>query len=85
MRGQPLETENLLSHRHYDLLLVTIRVICCKADAYTLKLEIMSCPFGSAVNKNEDKAIAANIAIKQDDVKANPLFSRVYKLCIPFE
>lgn len=44
-----------------------------------------SCPFGSAVNKNDDRAIAASIAIKQDDMKANPLFTRAYRLCIPFE
>ena len=56
-----------------------------KVGAYTLKLEMTSCPFGSAVNKNDDSAIAANIAIKQDDMKANPLFTRAYKLCIPFE
>lgn len=44
-----------------------------------------SLPFGSAVNKNADSAIAASIAIKQDDMKANPLFTRAYKLYIPFE
>ena len=37
------------------------------------------------MNKNEDNAIAANIAIRQDDVKANPLFTRAYKLCMCFE
>jgi hypothetical protein len=46
---------------------------------------MMSCPFGSAVNKSDEKAIAASIAIKQDDMKANPLFTRAYRLYIPFE
>ena len=56
-----------------------------KVDAYTLKLEMTSPPFGSAVNKNDDSAIAASIAIKQDDMKANPLFTRAYKLYIPLQ
>ena len=34
---------------------------------------------------NDDSAIAANVAIKQDDMKANPLFARAYRLCMPFE
>ena len=54
-------------------------------DAYTLKLETTSCPFGSAVNEKEDRAIATSIAIKQDDMKADPLLTRAYRLCIPVE
>ena len=46
---------------------------------------MMSCPLGSVVNKNEERAIATSIAIRQDDIKANPLFTRAYKLYIPFE
>jgi hypothetical protein len=64
---------------------VTGRIVYCEADAYTLKLKMVSCPFGSAVNRNEDSAMAASIAIKQDDMKAKPLFTRAYKLYIPFE
>src|SRR6266478_5741209 len=56
-----------------------------KGDAYTLKLEMTSFPLGSAVNKKDDNAIAASIAIKQVDMKANPLFTRAYKLCIPLQ
>lgn len=37
------------------------------------------------MNTNDDSAIAANIAIKQDDIKANPLFTRAYRLYILFE
>ena len=37
------------------------------------------------MKRNDDRAIAASIAIKQDDMKANPLFTRAYKLYIPFE
>lgn len=44
-----------------------------------------SLPFGSAVNKNDDNAIAASITIIQDDMKANPLLTRAYRLYIPFE
>lgn len=50
-----------------------------------MKLEMTSCPFGSAVNKNDDRAIAASIVIKQDDMKANPLFTRANKLYILLE
>lgn len=59
--------------------------MCYKVDAYTLKLEMTSCPLGSAVNTKDDSAIAASIAIKQEDAKANPLFARAYRLYIPFE
>jgi hypothetical protein len=37
------------------------------------------------VNTNDDNAIATSIAIKQDDMKANPLFTRAYRLYIPFK
>lgn len=58
---------------------------CYEAVAYILKLEMMSCPFVSAVNTNDDSAIAASNAIRQDDMKANPLFTRAYRLYISFE
>ena len=61
------------------------RIVEYEVDAYTLKLEMTSWPFGSAVNKKDDSAIAASMAIKQDDMKANPLFTRAYRLCIPVQ
>jgi hypothetical protein len=56
-----------------------------EAGAYTLKLEMTSCPFGLAVNTNDESVIAASIVIKQDDMNANPLFTRAYRLYILFE
>ena len=45
-------------------------------ETYTLKLEIDKSPFGSAVKRKDDNAMAASRAIMHEDMNAKPLFAR---------